>query len=93
MNGRIYDPILGRFLSPDPYVQLPDFTQNFNRYSYCLNNPMVYTDPSGEFVHLVIGAAIGGIQGYMIGKSAGLEGSKLFLTTLLGAGVGALTGA
>ncbi|MBQ8673945.1 MAG: RHS repeat-associated core domain-containing protein, partial [Bacteroides sp.] len=52
MNGRMYDPALGRFLSPDPYVQLPDFSQNFNRYSYCLNNPLMYTDPSGEFITL-----------------------------------------
>ena len=48
MNGRIYDPVLGRFFSPDDYVQLPDFTQSYNRYSYCLNNPLKYTDPSGE---------------------------------------------
>ena len=50
MNARLYDPLLGRFLSPDPYVQAPDFTQNFNRYSYALNNPLRYTDESGEFV-------------------------------------------
>ena len=48
MNARLYDPALGRFLSPDPYVQEMDFSQNFNRYSYCLNNPLRYTDPSGE---------------------------------------------
>jgi len=53
MNGRMYDPILGRFLSPDNYVQAPDNTQNFNRYSYCLNNPMRYTDPSGEVIWLL----------------------------------------
>jgi hypothetical protein len=47
MNGRVYDPVLGRFLSPDPYVQQPDFSQSLNRYSYCLNNPLIYTDPSG----------------------------------------------
>ena len=47
MNGRIYDPLLGRFLSPDMYVQAPDFTQSHNRYSYCLNNPLMFTDPSG----------------------------------------------
>lgn len=50
MNGRLYDPVLGRFLSPDNYVQLPDFSQSFNRYSYCLNNPLKYTDPSGEWL-------------------------------------------
>ncbi|MBP1644664.1 MAG: hypothetical protein H6Q16_239 [Bacteroidetes bacterium] len=49
MNGRLYDPVLGRFLSPDNFVQVPDFTQSFNRYSYCLNNPLMYTDPSGEW--------------------------------------------
>ena len=49
MNGRLYDPFLARFLSPDPFVQAPDYTQNYNRYSYCLNNPLKYTDPTGEF--------------------------------------------
>jgi len=50
MNGRLYDPQLGRMLSPDNYLQSPDNTQNFNRYSYVLNNPLKYTDPSGEIV-------------------------------------------
>ena len=61
MNGRMYDPLLGRFLSPDNYVQLSDFSQSFNRYSYCLNNPLKYTDPSGEvwWAPIVAGAAIG----------------------------------
>lgn len=49
MNGRLYDPLLGRFLSTDNFVQEPYDSQNFNRYSYCLNNPLKYTDPSGEF--------------------------------------------
>lgn len=48
MNGRMYDPLIARFLSPDPFVQTPSDPQNFNRYSYCLNNPLKYTDPSGE---------------------------------------------
>ena len=47
MNGRIYDPEIARFLSPDPVVQVPEFSQNFNRYSYVLNNPLNATDPSG----------------------------------------------
>ena len=49
MNGRMYDPMLGRFLSPDPYVQSPTFSQSFNRYSYVWNNPLRYIDPSGYF--------------------------------------------
>ena len=49
MNGRLYDPVLGRFLSPDPYIADPSFTQSYNRYSYVLNNPLKYNDPTGEF--------------------------------------------
>ena len=48
MNGRLYDPVLGRFLSPDPYIADPSFTQSYNRYSYVLNNPLKYNDPTGE---------------------------------------------
>ncbi|MBN1462594.1 MAG: hypothetical protein JXQ69_01400 [Paludibacteraceae bacterium] len=48
MNGRVYDPILGRMFSPDNYVQDPFNPQNYNRYGYCLNNPLIYTDPSGN---------------------------------------------
>ena len=47
MNGRLYDPAVGRFISPDPYVQMPDQTQNMNRYTYCMNNPLLYVDYNG----------------------------------------------
>jgi RHS repeat-associated protein len=47
MNGRVYDPDLGLFLSPDPVLQDPANALNYNRYSYVLNNPLKYTDPSG----------------------------------------------
>ncbi len=50
MNGRIYDPKLGRMLQADPFVQFPKYSQSLNRYSYVLNNPLSYTDPSGYFV-------------------------------------------
>ena len=50
MNARLYDPVIGRFLSPDPYVQHPESTQDFNRYTYCLNNPLVYSDETGKFI-------------------------------------------
>jgi len=65
MNGRLYDPLVGRFLSPDPYVQMPDYTQNLNRYSYALNNPLRYTDPDGEFIvaAIIVGAVVGAYIG------------------------------
>jgi hypothetical protein len=47
MNGRIYDPLLGRFLSADIVVQAPGDLQAYNRYSYVWNNPLTRTDPSG----------------------------------------------
>ena len=43
----------GPFLSPDPYVQAPDFSQSFNRYSYAWNNPLVYVDPEGELIWII----------------------------------------
>jgi len=91
MNGRMYDPMLGRFLSPDNFVQAPDYTQNFNRYSYVLNNPLKYTDPSGELWNLVIGAAIGGVVGYISGRAAGLRGKDLTFYTIGSAVVGAMS--
>jgi RHS repeat-associated protein len=47
MNGRVYDPQTAMFFSPDPFVQAPDNWVNYNRYGYCLNNPLIYSDPSG----------------------------------------------
>lgn len=49
MNGRVFDPAVAQFLSPDDYVQDADNWLNYNRYAYCLNNPLKYTDPSGEY--------------------------------------------
>ncbi len=47
MNGRIYDPLIGRFLSADPILQDPMNGQSYNRYTYVLNNPTNLTDPTG----------------------------------------------
>ncbi len=67
MNGRIYDPVLCRFISPDPHVQAPTNTQNFDRYAYAFNNPLKYTDPSGEVIHAII---VGAIYGAAMGASS-----------------------
>jgi RHS repeat-associated protein len=87
MNGRIYDPLLAMFLGPDNYVQAPDLTQNFNRYAYCLNNPLVYTDPDGEFfIPMLVGSAISVITN---GIGNALDDKPFFQ----GAGMAAFTGA
>jgi RHS repeat-associated protein len=56
MNGRVYDPQIGRFLSADSFVQDPLNSQSYDRYSYVINNPVSRTDPSG---YLHIGGSIG----------------------------------
>lgn len=50
MNGRVYDPTVVQFLSPDNYIQDPYNWLNYNRYAYCYFNPLLYYDPSGEFL-------------------------------------------
>jgi RHS repeat-associated protein len=60
MNGRIYDPVLGRFMSADPYIQASDNLQSYNRYGYVMNNPLNATDPSGYFSWGGFGSAIAG---------------------------------
>ena len=47
MNGRVYDPLIGRFISADPIIQAPGMLQSHNRYAYVMNNPLNLTDPSG----------------------------------------------
>ncbi len=88
MNGRMYDPVMSSFLSVDNYVQAPDFSQSFNRYAYCLNNPLKYTDPSGE-IHVLAVVAIGAAVTVITnGINNVLHGENFFH----GAGQAAVTG-
>jgi RHS repeat-associated protein len=73
MNGRMYDPVIGRVLSPDIAIQAPGYTQSYNRYSYCMNNPLRYTDPSGWYVMLSNGHKVGqDFNDWGVGTSANL---------------------
>ncbi len=97
MDGRIYDPIVGRFLSPDPLIQNQEFSLSFNRYIYCLNNPLSLVDPTGyswisrhwkSLVSSAIGIAVGAITG---GAAAGVTAA--IIGGAAGGAAGALTGA
>ena len=98
MNGRLYDPALHRFLQPDNYVQDPFNTQNFNRYGYCLNNPLLYTDPTGEWFVIddaiamlvggVVNLTINAIQGNVTSFWSGLG----YFAVGVGAGAASLYG-
>lgn len=94
MNGRLYDPLVGRMLSPDNFVQDVTNTQGYNRYSYVVNNPLKYTDPTGEvFVvdDIIMAAVIGGMINVAIQGSSGNANSLGDLGIAFG--IGALAGA
>ena len=57
-DARLYDPVTGRFISPDSMIPDVYNPQSLNRYSYCLNNPLIYTDPSGHFVLVELGVVV-----------------------------------
>ena len=91
MNGRVYDPVVARFLSPDPYMQAPDMPQNYNGYVYCLNNPLVYTDPDGEIIiPMLIGA---GISVLTNGINNSINGDPFFEGAGKAAIIGGISGA
>ena len=89
MNARLYDPKLHRFLQPDNYVQELFNTQNYNRYGYVLNNPLKYTDVSGDLFgwDTLLFAVVGGIVNW------GMHGFQLNSQGALAFGIGAVGGA
>ncbi|WP_291066660.1 MULTISPECIES: RHS repeat domain-containing protein [unclassified Empedobacter] len=107
MNGRLYDPILRRFLNADENIQDPFNTQNYNKYGYVMNNPLMFNDPTGEYweagfflaylAPVIIGAAIGaavGVATYLV--STLISGQKfklggMFKSMMWGAISGAVT--
>ncbi|WP_340198634.1 RHS repeat-associated core domain-containing protein [Ascidiimonas sp. W6] len=103
MNARMYDPTLHRFLGPDNYIQDPFSSQNYNRYGYVLNNPLMYTDPSGNFAFLaflgavlygaLVGAAVAAVTYTAISLITGTFSlSGLGNAVLMGAVGGAISG-
>jgi RHS repeat-associated protein len=96
MNGRLYDPVLRSFLMPDNFIQQPENTQNYNRYAYVLNNPLMYTDPSGELFFttaILIGALVAAATYTMTALLADVPFSVggLLKATFIGAASAAVT--
>jgi RHS repeat-associated protein len=96
MNGRVYDPLLGRFIQADPIVQDPYAPQNWNRYTYVYNNPLNGTDPSGyssigTWIATIAVIALSFATGYAAGVL--LEAGKVGAAALTVAWGGALAGA
>ena len=102
MNGRVYDPLLGRMLSPDPLIQSPALSQSHNRYAYVMNNPLRYTDPSGYFLGKIFKGISRGVRNVFRNKyvrAVVAIAANVFLPGPLGGGltahilVGATSGA
>jgi RHS repeat-associated protein len=87
MNGRMYDPVLGYFTTPDPVIQFDDYTQGLNRYAYCLNNPLSMIDPSGHNAWNIIiplaTIAVGIAVTYFTGGAAGIATTNEVLKAAL----------
>jgi RHS repeat-associated protein len=99
MNGRVYDPVLGRFLQADPYIQDMTDLQALNRYSYMDNNPLSGTDPTGykkrwwkkwikPLAIIAVAAVTGGIGGPLLAGSLGFASGTLGAAVISGAAAG-----
>jgi len=86
MNGRVYDPDLGRFVSADPFIQFPYYSQSLNRYSYVLNNPLSFIDPTG--FRTVFDRAGDGLRGIADGAGDFIRDNSTELGALIKIGVG-----
>jgi RHS repeat-associated protein len=94
-GARYYNPIIGRFITEDPIAGLASLPQSLNPYAYCLNDPLNYVDPEGEFVVLaltLIGALAGAYGGYKYAEATGEDLFGTVLFTIMGAVVGGVAG-
>jgi RHS repeat-associated protein len=90
-GARYYDPLIGRFITPDPVEGWGP--KRLNPYVYCYNNPLIYVDPKGELpivlTLIIAGAVIGGTVG---GIYAGVTGKNVVQYMLAGMVMGATIG-
>ena len=102
-HARLYDPYLGRFISPDVLVPNPGNPQDLNRYSYVRNNPLLYVDPNGEFAvttatllyfggKFLYGSFVGGTSAAALTIAQNQTENKIYLNASTGAILGGLAG-
>ena len=100
MGQRYYSPELCRFIQPDSIEYLdPSSINGLNLYCYCINNPIMYADPSGHFpvaaliIGTLIGLASGGLLSGLKSYDDGNRGWELVGDIAAGALTGAALGA
>ncbi|KRD39242.1 hypothetical protein ASE35_02430 [Lysobacter sp. Root916] len=105
MNGRIFDPSLGRFLQVDPFIQDPENPQSWNAYTYVFNNPLRYTDPSGmlgveerqwlgaivALTMIIVGQPVGIAEAVAWTALSGFVGGAIATQSFRGGVLGAMT--
>jgi RHS repeat-associated protein len=93
-GARYYDPELARFLQPDSTVPDPEFSQAYNRYAYVYNNPLKFSDPTGQnpllIAFIIKGALIGGSIGAGVSAIMGGDPLKGFIAGAIGGAFGGL---
>ncbi|MFH1691505.1 MAG: RHS repeat-associated core domain-containing protein [Candidatus Omnitrophota bacterium] len=93
-SARYYDPEIGRFVSADTLVQAPYDPQSLNRYAYCRNNPLKYTDPSGhkwswkKFWHAAVGVFVGVVATMVLGPGGALAWYGSTMAAMIGGAAG-----
>ncbi len=93
LRSRYYNPEMGRFLNADGLVSTGQGLDGHNMFAYCGNNPVLRIDDNGEFYHIIIGAAIGGISSFVSTLITGGSLSDALISAAFGSASGALTAA
>ncbi len=97
-GARYYDPELARFIQADTTIPDPEFSQAYNRYAYCLNNPLKFTDPTGQepiticalIIAAIQGAIVGGVLGAVVAAVTGGDIGKGFISGAISGAVAAI---
>ncbi len=97
LQSRYYNPEIGRFINADAFASTGQGALGNNMYAYCLNNPVMCSDPTGEIafttlavIIIIVGSAVGGAMGAM---SAATTGGNIAEAAVEGAITGAISSA
>ena len=97
LQSRYYNPTLGRFINADAFASTGQGILGNNMFAYCSNNPVNYSDPSGEFGLVTLGIIISGVIGGVVSAAStaasGASIEEVIVNGVIGAGSAAGTAA